>query len=186
MSAPHPLQHNVSANPAAAFDAMVCAHYAKLCALAFRLVGSRPGAEDVVHEVLLRIWRGRDRFGFDDPLRYLFQAVRNEATSWHRQETAWRTHPAVDAADAADERPDAQEVLELTDLARVVEDTVAGLPLRRREIFRMQREQGLTYRQIAFLLGISIKTVEVQMGRALKAIRLRAAPFLLLTIALLK
>ena len=49
----------------------------------------------------------------------------------------------------------------------------------------MQREQGLTYRQIAFLLGISIKTVEVQMGRALKAIRLRAAPFLLLTIALL-
>jgi len=97
-----------------------------------------------------------------------------------------RAAGAVDAAAQSDPRPDAQHKVELSDLAHAVEQTVAALPERRREIFRMQREQGLTYAQIASLLGISIKTVEVQMGRALKAIRLRTAPFLVLTIALLK
>jgi RNA polymerase sigma-70 factor (ECF subfamily) len=177
-----------SLDPEARFEAMVNAHYARLGVFAYRLVGSRPAAEDVVHEVLLRVWRRRASFGFDTALPYLYQAVRNEATSWRRREALGRqrTAGAVDGAAQADPRPDAQRGLELSELAHAVEETVAALPERRREIFRMQREQGLSYAQIASLLGISIKTVEVQMGRALKAIRLRAAPFLVLTIALLK
>src|SRR5256886_7441007 len=174
-----------SLDPEARFEAMVHAHYARLGAFARRLVGSRPAAEDVVHEVLLRVWRSRASFSFDTALPYLYQAVRNEATSWRPRQglLQQRTPGAVDSAAQPDRRPDAQRRVELSELARAVEETVAALPERRREIFRMQREQGLTYAQIASLLAISIKTVEVQMGRALKAIRLRAAPFLMLTIA---
>ena len=195
MSSPRPVRSlgartlvSRSLDPEARFEAMAHAHYARLGAFAYRLVGSRPAAEDVVHEVLLRVWRRRAGFSFDTALPYLYQAVRNEATSWRRREglVQQRAAGAVDAAAQSDPRPDAQHKVELSDLAHAVEQTVAALPERRREIFRMQREQGLTYAQIASLLGISIKTVEVQMGRALKAIRLRAAPFLVLTIALLR
>ena len=168
-------------DPAAAFEAMVHAHYATLGAFAWRLAGSRAAAEDIVHEVLLRIWRGRQHFGFENPLPYLYQAVRNEADSWRR-----RAGRAAEIGDHEDPGPDAQRAVEMNDLRGAVAQAVDAMPARRREIFRMQREQGLTYAQIASLLGISIKTVEVQMGRALKAIRLRAAPFLALAIALLK
>jgi RNA polymerase sigma-70 factor, ECF subfamily len=165
----------------AAFEAMVRAHYAALGAFAYRLVGSRTLAEDVVHEILLRIWRRRDHFDFDNVLPYLYRAVRNEADSSRR-----RNSRLVAIGEHEDGRPDPQRTLELDDLARVVQDIVAAMPARRREIFRMQREQGRTYAEIAELLGISIKTVEAQMGRALKAIRLRAVPFLILTVALLQ
>lgn len=50
----------------------------------------------------------------------------------------------------------------------------------------MQREQGLSYAEIACLLGISVKTVEVQIGHALKAIRRQLGPFLAVAVTLLK
>ena len=70
----------------AAFAAMVEAHYARLGAFAYRLVGSRAAAEDVVHEVLLRIWRRRDGFAFHDPLAYL----QNRTVDWLDHQLAAR------------------------------------------------------------------------------------------------
>lgn len=176
------------ADAEAAFIAMVEAHYARLGAFAARLVGSRAAAEDVVHEVLLRIWRRRESFGFQDPLAYLYQAVRHEADSWHRRQTRElrRTAGEETAASKADPRVDPSHTVEVEELALMVERAVASLPARRREIFRMQREQGLSYAEIASLLGISVKTVEVQIGYALRAIRQRLGPFLAIALTLLK
>ena len=53
---------------------------------------------------------------------------------------------------------------------------MAKLPERRRLVFTLSREQGLTYQEIAKLLGISHKTVEMQMGRAYRALRKYLAP----------
>ncbi len=191
MSEPHP---SSAASPApnppvgdaeAAFAAMVEVHYARLCVFAYRLVGSRAAAEDVVHEVLLRIWRRRTGFAFHDPLRYLYQAVRNEAQSWHRREARQRTVGSELIVTSVDPHPDAAQVLEVDELTSIVEATIASLPPRRREIFRMQREQKLTYAEIASLLGISVKTVETQIGQAIKALRRRLGPFLAIAITLI-
>jgi len=104
----------------AAFVAMVGTHYARRGAFAFRLVGSRAVAEDVVHEVLLRIWRRREGFAFDEPLRYLYQAVRNEAESWRRREALQRRRSVGgEVAEChADLRVDPAGSVELGDLAR--------------------------------------------------------------------
>jgi RNA polymerase sigma-19 factor, ECF subfamily len=172
----------------ATFTAMVETHYARLGAFAYRLVGARAAAEDVVHEVLLRIWRRRGDFAFHDPLSYLYQAVRNEAESWRRREARLQRQTAPDdvGKDQVDSAADASKGVELRDLRRAVDETVAALPPRRREIFRMHREQRLSYAEIAALLGISVKTVEVQIGHALKALRRRITPFLAVALALLK
>lgn len=187
MSQPRPLFEDSAqdpppvGDPEAAFAAMVQAHYARLGAFALRLVGSRPAAEDAVHEVLLRIWRRRHEFAFHDPLAYLYQAVRNEAQSWHRREARLRqrTAGADTLATSVDPRADASQVVEGEELARIVEAVIVAMPPRRREIFRMQREQKLSYAEIASLLGISVKTVETQIGQALKTIRRRLDSLLL-------
>ena len=56
-------------------------------------------------------------------------------------------------------------------LAAAIRAAIASLPDRCREIFLLSRDQNMTYAEIAKVLGISIKTVETQMGRALKALR---------------
>jgi RNA polymerase sigma-70 factor (ECF subfamily) len=63
-------------------------------------------------------------------------------------------------------------------MAVVVQRALADLPDRCREVFRLSREQGLRYAEIAEALGISIKTVEAQIGKALRLLRARLAPWL--------
>jgi RNA polymerase sigma-70 factor (ECF subfamily) len=174
-----PATRAAAPNPDSAFESMVESHYARLCAFALRLVGLRSAGEDVVHEVLLRIWRRRAHFDFGDPMAYLYRSVRNEAESWRRRSP---NHEELDPNQV--ESPSA--TLELTELESAIEQVVSSLPPRRREIFRMQREQGLSYADIARLLGISIKTVEVQIGHALKTLRARLVPYLILAFALFK
>ena len=57
------------------------------------------------------------------------------------------------------------------DLAKKIEESVESLPEKRRQIFKMSREEGLKYREIAEKLQLSVKTVEKQMGLAFKHLR---------------
>jgi RNA polymerase sigma-70 factor (ECF subfamily) len=67
--------------------------------------------------------------------------------------------------------------LRTTELAAALQSALARLPERRRLVFTLSREQGLTYNEIAKLLGISPKTVEMQMGRAYRTLRKYLAPY---------
>ena len=67
--------------------------------------------------------------------------------------------------------PDPYELMQLNEVSELVSRTLEDLPERTREIFRLNRQEGLKYREIAERLSISLKTVEANMGRALKALR---------------
>lgn len=177
---------NPSADDAArferAFDALVREHFGRLATFAYRYLGSREMAEDAVQEVLLRVWRRVDQLDFADPLPYLYRAVRNECGMAVRRRKRWRmtglegVRSLTTPADSgADER----------ELREAVGAAIDSLPERRRLIFTMSREQGLTYAEIARILEISIKTVETQMDRALKTLRGKLGGFLGLVALLL-
>ncbi len=179
----NPASSKPQPDPGAAFDALVRAHYGRLCNFAYRYVDSRDIAEDIVQDVFTRLWRQRDAFDVRDPLPYLYQAVRNRAVSYRRQSVVrdrWREQEALrgDRDDA-----DTASAAELADLAQVIALVIEALPERCRLIFTMSREQYLTYAEIAQALGISVKTVETQMGRALKALRARLAGYLSIALA---
>ena len=72
--------------------------------------------------------------------------------------------PRVDA-------PDPSQVIQLDEVSNLITQTLEKLPERTREIFRLNRQEGLKYREIAQKLSISEKTVEANMGKALKALR---------------
>jgi len=113
----------------------------------------------------------------------LYQAVRNQAVSYRRQQGVrerWSAHASteIERRPGDDGLAQGRPPTSPRRLARAVDQ----LPERCRLIFTMSREQGLSYAEIARILGISIKTVETQMGRALKALRSRLAGYLALAL----
>lgn len=162
----------VRAGDPGAFEALFHAYHAPLCAFAYRYVGARDLAEDIVQEIFLFVWERRETWDVRTSVKsYLFTAVRNAALSYLRHERVVRRREAetVELFDGrsagADAEADAAETL------AAVQQAVGRLPERCRLAFTLHREQGLTYSEIAEVLGISPRTVEVQMGRALKSLR---------------
>jgi RNA polymerase sigma-70 factor, ECF subfamily len=182
MSHPHLVSTTTRAAQAddgavATFDALVREHHARLCQFAYRLIGSRADAEEIVQDVLTSVWVQWSTSRPSDPLAYLYGAVRRASVSSHRKafvRAAWQDEAA---SISASQRTVADEYDERA-AHIVLEHAIRRLPERCRLVFTMSREQDLSYREIAHALGVSLKTVETQMGRALKALRKAVLPHL--------
>jgi RNA polymerase sigma-70 factor (ECF subfamily) len=165
----------------AGFDALVRAYAAPLCDFAATLIAVPGDAEELVQDVFASIWMRRDTWDATDPLPYLFGAVRNLARNNRRNagvRSAWsRTAAAIAAHEGASAESPA-EICEGAELARAVSAAIGRLSPQQRLAFTLSRHHGLSYAEIARTIGVSVKTVETQMGRALKSLRVRLAPHL--------
>ena len=161
-----------------AFDAIFRSYYPPLVGLAERMLRQRAVAEEIGQEVMLELWKRRESLSFDVSLRaYLFQSVRNRALNQIRHEKVARAAQPYAAQEASvAPRPHAELVQEEIDVA--LRAGIAELPERCREVFELSRVQGLKYAEIAATMGISVKTVEVQMGKALRLLRERLKPWM--------
>jgi len=161
----------------AAFATVFRTAYAGLAAAAERLLGDRAAAEDVAQDVMLELWKRRDALPADVALRgYLYQSVRNRALNRLRHlRTAREAEPNVRPPSPA---PPADAGASTGELEAAMRAAVAELPQEVRETFLMSRVDGLTYAEIATAVGMSVKTVEARMGRALRVVRERLAPWL--------
>jgi len=162
----------------AAFESIFRTHYAALVQIAESLLHERAIAEETVQEVMLELWRRRTSLAIETSLRaYLFRSTRNRALNYLRHETVIeRTAPFLITETQAPAT--AEQDLADREIDAAVRDAVAGLPQRCREVFVLSRQQGLRYSEIAEILGISVKTVEAQMGKALRILRERLAAWL--------
>lgn len=170
----------------AAFEKLFRHYFADLCAFAERYVRSSAVAEDLVHDVFCDLWDRRDVFRPGGGVRaYLFQAVRNKAYNQLKRQRVrrdWRTEQKQEEVPVA---ADAAESTERTDLKKAMDRAIEDLSERQQVVFQMAHYHDLTYAEIATVLDISPKTVENHMGRALKRLRERLAPFLTLLFAML-
>jgi RNA polymerase sigma-70 factor (ECF subfamily) len=159
------------------FDAIFRAYYPSLVGFADSILRDPASAEDTVQEVMLELWRRRSNIVLATSLRaYLFQSTRNRALNRIRHD---RVAARLDPEFATPSTPPAPDrVLTEGELAARVREVMHELPERCREVFRLSRVDGLRYAEIATALGISVKTVEAQMGKALKILRERLAPWL--------
>ena len=160
-----------------AFATIFREHYSWLVLAATRLLGDRSLAEEVVQDVMLELWRRRAELVLSGPLRaYLHQSARNRSLNHLRHgRTVRQAEPYVRPPAAA---PRADARVTSRELEGVVAEAMAELSPPQREVFEMSRRDGLTYPEIASVLNISVKTVEARMGRALRHLRERLAPWL--------
>jgi RNA polymerase sigma-70 factor, ECF subfamily len=161
-----------------AYEAIFRQWYAPLVATTAALLRDQGPAEEVVQDVLLELWRRRETLTLEQSLRgYLFPSTRNRALNYlRRQRVESRGEPTIVASMPTPEQADS-EVRE-AELRLAIHSAIAGLPDRCREVFELSRIQGLKYSEIATTLGISVKTVEAQMGKALRVMREKLAPWL--------
>lgn len=154
-----------------AFEALFYKYYASLCLFAFHILADKKEAEEVVQDVFVRIWSKRQYVSIGASVKnYLFYAVRNQCLNRRQHEKVEKRYLREVQAEAAAEQDSGQYYMEVG-LFKKIEDAIAALPEKRREIFRMSREEGLKYHEIAARMNISVKTVETQMGLALKQLR---------------
>jgi RNA polymerase sigma-70 factor (ECF subfamily) len=161
----------------AAFEALVRWYSDRLCAFIYRSTRDVEATKELVQDLFLWIWRHRHEWDVRGGLTtYLYRSARNRAISYlrhHDLEQRWRAEAMlVDAGDASRISPnDGAEQVGADDLAAAIDRAVSSLPDRCQQVFTLNRQHRLSYREIAETLGISVKTVEVHMGRALAAMR---------------
>lgn len=158
-----------------AFSELYTIHRSELCRFASTIV--RPDvAEDVVQDVFARLWeRWSDRTLSGEPRRYLYRAVRYRAIDHLRHQEVverWRRHQTTTGSDV---HPliflHPAEELHTQEFRQAVDDALKCLPRRRRRMFNLSRRHGMTYAEIASMMGVSVKTVERQISRSLKSLR---------------
>lgn len=161
-----------------AFDAIFRANYALLVRVAESMLHERATAEEIAQDVMLELWRRREQLDVTESVRgYMLQATRNRALN-HLRHRAIERRSEPHLAETAARVPLADAATREGELEAAIRSAVADLPERCRAVFELSRVEGLKYTEIAERLGISVKTVEVQMGKALRVLRARLAPWL--------
>jgi len=152
------------------FEKLFRAHYSELCAFANGFLRDVAASEDVVQEVLLKVWTSKDTLEITTSVRsYLFRAVRNSCMNVIKHLGIREQYRETGGSTAgSDHGPD---TLVFSELQQKIRTAIDRLPVERKKVFILSRYEGLTYSQIAEKLGISVKTVENQMSRALQFMR---------------
>jgi len=126
--------------------------------------------DDVVQESYLRIWKARMAHPIDSSRAFLFTVARHLALDWVRRERVAPIEAVGDLAalSVVQEGPGVAEAASLHEKIELLAEAVARLPARCREIVILRKLQGVPQREVAARLGLSEKTVEVQVARGVR------------------
>lgn len=154
-------------------------YYQALCGYAYKLTGSAPAAEEIGADVMLKVWTKRYELNIQASLKsYLFTAARNRSIDYFRKKMREpRESEPNNAQDPADRyTPETDLVYQETH--HLIEAAISRLPTKGQHIFRLSREEGLRYWEIAEQLNISVKTVETHIRRGLQVLVRDLKPYL--------
>ncbi|QDH80261.1 RNA polymerase sigma-70 factor [Echinicola soli] len=139
-----------------------------LCRFSYSITGQQELAEEAVSDTFVKLWNGRERLQIRTSVRgYLYRAVRNVTLDLLRKEGKHCHLQEVDE-DALGTIDDPFKELFYSELEAQIDQLINTLPEQRAIIFRMNRLEGLKYREIADILNISVHTVQNQMVAAVQ------------------
>ena len=153
-------------------------HYAEVCRAIYKLIPDSALMEDLAQEVFIRFWEKREQIEIAESIGgYLHRMAVNEALAHLRRRRFFEdVSEAAHLPAAAADRPETELLHQ--DLSLRLNAALNTLPPRCRVVFHLSRFEEMSYREIADKMDISIKTVENQMGKALRLLRQQLSDFL--------
>jgi RNA polymerase sigma-70 factor (ECF subfamily) len=152
-----------------AFEECYRQYFVRLYRFCFSIVHQKQPAEDIVHDVFMQLWKKRERSpGIRNLEVYLYVSVKNLSLNYLRN----NSNRMVDIAERSYEyiqfHADPETILIHAEAVKKTLAAINALPPRCKLIFKLIKEDGLKYRDVATLLDLSIKTVEGQLAIAMR------------------
>jgi RNA polymerase sigma-70 factor, ECF subfamily len=154
------------------FESLFRSSYVSLVRYAMTLVKDHDTAEEIVQDLFFKLWQTREKLNIESSLNgYLFRSVHNRCLHFieHKKVVERHAEELIYSQKETQESP--SDILNYNELQEKVAKILGKLPERCGLIFTMSRFEGLKYNEIAEKLSVSIKTVEANMGRALREFR---------------
>ncbi len=161
------------------FEQMFKSHYKVLHAYASVMLRDEDTAEEIVQSMFLKFWEKRSLLNVQTSIKaYLYKCVHNDSLNYLKHQTIKTKYQDYAVHSMNDHYEPASSKVELTELETRLQEALKELPEQCRTIFQMSRFEELKYREIADQLGLSVKTIENQMGKALRILRIKLADFI--------
>lgn len=158
------------------FEAIFKEYFKALSFYSLKIVKDMDSAKEIVHSVFISLWEKRKELDYDSHLKsYLYTSVHNRSLNFIRDRAKFYKG---DFSDIEIISENLEKDIFTAELESEITDAIASLPPRCSEIFKLSRYEGKKYKEIASDLGISVKTVEIQMSKALKILREKLKDYL--------
>ena len=165
----------------AAFEQVFKTNYKSLHVYAFTMLKDDAVAEEMVQNVFFKLWERTENLTITGSVEaYLYKAVHNESLNYLKHLKVRKEHQLYVSHRMKGENESAARKLRVKELEVRLNQALNDLPEQCRTIFQLSRFEELRYREIADRLNISVKTVENQMGKALRILRTKLVDFLVL------
>lgn len=157
------------------FDRLFEEYYDDVVSFLYSYASSEPQLKDWVQEVFIKLWEKRNRIDFDHPSfkSYLLKTARNHALKKLKREKnyiAWLQENLNRLTEL--HSPDQPEEKQISsEVGTAYKKVLSKIPSRARETWILSREDGLSYSEIAEIMGVSVKTVETQISKVLSILR---------------
>jgi RNA polymerase sigma-70 factor (family 1) len=165
---------------AEAFEEIYNRYWQRLYSSAYKRVGSRVTAEEIVQDIFASFWANRKTLLIQSLQGYLQAALKYKVINHYQKEAVRKRHaqqPAPHSSANATEN-----AVFWNDLQRALVREVSNLPDKCQAVFRLSREENLTMKEVAMRLGISEKTVENHLSKALRILKVNLRHFLILAV----
>lgn len=161
-----------------AFRALFDRYYKYLVVTSYNIQGDADKARDLAQDVFLELWQKKSQINITSSLKsYLRKAVYNKTINYIKaQRIDFKENEELPIQ--KEREASAQQMLEKEDLQEIINRAIESLPEKCRLVFTLCRLEQLSHKEIANQLGISTKTVENQMTKALKVLKSALQPYL--------
>ena len=168
------------------FESFFKNHYSELCGFANKYLNDVDAAEEVVQGVFVKFWESKNDIDVKIALKsYIYTSVKNTCLNQIKHYKIKEAYKQHNLREMEDSRYSVDEEVEGTELELRIKASINKLSEKKRNIFIMSRYEGLKYNEIAEKLQLSIKTVENQIGSALKFLKTELADYIVTALILL-